>query len=93
MFALSSIFLGDFEGHCNGLASTQTGFTTWATLPELQDAVFPPKLELKNYTSVMEHCYPSLRRILDAIDSQARANPHVNTLHVLHDGNTTFPNS
>ncbi|KAJ7901806.1 hypothetical protein B0H14DRAFT_2668540 [Mycena olivaceomarginata] len=82
---------GDFEGHCNGLASTQTGFTTWATLPELQDAVFPPKLELKNYTSVMEHCYPSLRRILDAIDSQARANPHVNTLHVLHDGSWDHP--
>ncbi|KAJ6499323.1 hypothetical protein C8R45DRAFT_981984 [Mycena sanguinolenta] len=82
---------GDFEGHCNGLASSQTGFTTWATLPDLQDSVFPPKLDLNNYTSVMEHCYPSLQRILDAIDFQARANPHVNALHVLHDGSWDHP--
>ncbi|KAJ7925278.1 hypothetical protein B0H13DRAFT_1975806 [Mycena leptocephala] len=82
---------GDFEEHCKGLASSRTGFTTWATLPELNDVVFPPKLEPHNYTSVMEHCYPSLRRILDAIDAQARANPHVNTLHVLHDGAWDHP--
>ncbi|KAJ6475345.1 hypothetical protein C8R47DRAFT_1052988 [Mycena vitilis] len=82
---------GDFEDHCKGLASSQTGFTTWATLPEISDSVFPPKLEVGNNTSVMEHCYPSLRRILDAIDSQARANPHVNTLHVLHDGSWDHP--
>ncbi|KAJ7262197.1 hypothetical protein B0H12DRAFT_1104730 [Mycena haematopus] len=83
---------GDFESHCNGLASSQTGFTTWATLPELmKDSVFPPQLQLNDYTSVMEHCYPSLRRILDAIDSQVRANPHVNTLHVLHDGSWDHP--
>ncbi|KAF7361917.1 hypothetical protein MVEN_00536600 [Mycena venus] len=82
---------GDFEGHCDGLALSQTGFTTWGTLPELKDTVFPPKLNVNNYTSVMEHCYPSLRRILDAIDSQARVNPHVNTLHVLHDGSWDHP--
>ncbi|KAF8210210.1 hypothetical protein K438DRAFT_2052484 [Mycena galopus ATCC 62051] len=83
---------GDFEGHCNGLAASQTGFTTWGTLPELQDAsIFPPKLELNNHSSVMQHCFPSLRRILDAIDSQARVNPHVNTLHVLHDGSWDHP--
>ncbi|KAK7057214.1 hypothetical protein R3P38DRAFT_1166029 [Favolaschia claudopus] len=39
----------------------------------------------------MEHCYPSLRRILDAIDAQARANPHVNTLHILHDASWDHP--
>jgi hypothetical protein len=39
----------------------------------------------------MEHCYPSLWRILDAIDSQARANPHVRELHVLHDGAIDHP--
>ncbi|KAJ7703221.1 hypothetical protein B0H17DRAFT_1042316 [Mycena rosella] len=82
---------GDFEDHCRGLASSQTGFTTWATLPGLNDAVFPPSLDPTNYTSVMEHCYPSLRRILDAIDSQARANPHINGLHVLHDGAWDHP--
>jgi len=82
---------GDFMEHCEFLASSQTGFTTWGTLPELEEAVFPPKLELNNDTSVMEHCYPSLRRILDAIDAQARANPHVNTLHVLHDGSWDHP--
>ncbi|KAJ6609895.1 hypothetical protein B0H10DRAFT_2063017 [Mycena sp. CBHHK59/15] len=81
---------GDFEGHCHSLASAQTGFTTWATLPEL-DSGFPPSLDSTNQTSVMEHCYPSLRRILDAIDLQARANPHVRALHVLHDGAWDHP--
>ncbi|KAJ7462265.1 hypothetical protein B0H11DRAFT_2054875 [Mycena galericulata] len=82
---------GDFEEHCRSLASSQTGFTTWATLPDLTDAVFPPSLDPMNYTSVMDHCYPSLRRILDAIDSQARANPHISSLHVLHDGAWDHP--
>lgn len=91
LIALTLPGIGDFEDHCRGLASTQTGFTTWATLPELNDAVFPPFLDPANYTSVMDHCYPSLRRILDAIDSQARANPHISSLHVLHDGAWDHP--
>ncbi|KAJ7725844.1 hypothetical protein DFH07DRAFT_896786 [Mycena maculata] len=82
---------GDFEDHCRGLASTQTGFTTWATLPELGGAVFPPSLDPTNSTSVIEHCYPTLQRILDAVDSQARANPHISSLHVLHDGAWDHP--
>ncbi|KAJ6586901.1 hypothetical protein DFH09DRAFT_1141873 [Mycena vulgaris] len=82
---------GDFEDHCRGLATSQMGFTTWATLPDLHDAVFPPLLDSTNHTSTMDHCYPSLRRILDAIDSQARANPDVRALHVLHDGAWDHP--
>ncbi|KAJ7497274.1 hypothetical protein FB451DRAFT_1210721 [Mycena latifolia] len=82
---------GDFEEHCRALASSQTGFTTWATLPGLNDAVFPPSLDPNNHTSIMDHCYPSLRRILDAIDSQARANPRVREMHVLHDGAWDHP--
>ncbi|KAJ7218085.1 hypothetical protein GGX14DRAFT_439658 [Mycena pura] len=82
---------GDFEDHCRSLASSQTGFTTWATLPQLNGAVLPPALDSANSTSIMEHCYPSLRRILDAIDSKARANPHVRALHVLHDGAWDHP--
>ncbi|KAJ7287556.1 hypothetical protein C8J57DRAFT_1049199, partial [Mycena rebaudengoi] len=86
------LVLGDFEDHCRGLASTQTGFTTWATLPQLSsDSILPPKLDSANYTSTMEHCYPSLRRILDAIDFQARRNPNVRALHVLHDGAWDHP--
>lgn len=84
-------FPGDFEDHCRGLASTQTGFTTWATLPQLDNVIFPPSLDSANHSSVMDHCYPSLRRILDAIDFQARANPHVRALHVLHDGAWDHP--
>ncbi|KAJ7647355.1 hypothetical protein FB45DRAFT_998502 [Roridomyces roridus] len=82
---------GDFEDHCRGLASSQTGFTTWATLPELADTVFPPLLDTQNRSSVMEHCFPSLSRILQAIDYQASINPHITTLHVLHDGAWDHP--
>lgn len=44
-----------------------------------------------NETSVVEHCYPTLSRILSAIDMHARARPHLRTLHVLHDGSWDHP--
>ncbi|KAF9268666.1 hypothetical protein L218DRAFT_917602 [Marasmius fiardii PR-910] len=76
---------GDFPDHCMGLADSGTGFTTWATLPSLHDSILPPSLDTKNKTSVMEHCYSSLRRILDAIDRHAIKKPHLRTLYILHD--------
>ncbi|KAF8971133.1 hypothetical protein BDZ97DRAFT_1341378 [Flammula alnicola] len=82
---------GDFEDHCKYLAETRQGFTTWATLPLLEPAILPPKLDIYNATTVMDHCYPSLRRILSAISYQARDRPHLRTLHVLHDGAWDHP--
>ncbi|KAG5653431.1 hypothetical protein H0H81_000433 [Sphagnurus paluster] len=82
---------GDFESHCETLASRQTGFTTWATLPSLHLSVFPPALDQNNHTSVVTHCYPSLPRIVAAIDAQVRSKPHLRTLHVLHDGAWDHP--
>ena len=82
---------GDFEGHCKSLAERQQGLTTWATLPLLQSAMFPPLLDTSNATSIMEHCYPSLYRILDAVSHQARSHPHLRTLHILHDGAWDHP--
>lgn len=51
--------------------------------------MFPPSLDPTNNTSVMDHCYPSLQRILDAIDSALVG--HVRELHVLHDGAGDHP--
>ncbi|RDB16754.1 hypothetical protein Hypma_002386 [Hypsizygus marmoreus] len=82
---------GDFEGHCHSLAEGHAGFTTWATLPALQPSVFPPALDPRNGTSIFEHCYPTLDRILAAIDSQVRSKPHLRTIHVLHDGAWDHP--
>jgi len=82
---------GDFEDHCNHLATTRQGFTTWATLPELQSSILDPVLDTANSTSVLQHCYPSLYRILDAVSHQARRNPEIRTLHVLHDGAWDHP--
>lgn len=39
----------------------------------------------------MEHCYPSLHRILSAITSQALKNPTIRTIHILHDGAWDHP--
>ncbi|KAF9010690.1 hypothetical protein BDQ17DRAFT_1234143 [Cyathus striatus] len=82
---------GDFKGHCEYLARDRVGFTTWATLPLLQDSVLAPALDTGNITSVMEHCYPTLYRILDAVTVQAKRNPNVRRLHVLHDGAWDHP--
>jgi len=57
---------GDFGEHCKYLGENEQGFTTWATLPILQPAILPPKLDTHNATTVMDHCYPSLYRILDS---------------------------
>ena len=38
----------------------------------------------------MEHCYPSLRRILDLIDMHARSRT-LRVLHILHDGAWDHP--
>lgn len=77
---------GDFESHCDFLAQSASGFTTWATLPVFQDSLFPPSLDARNKSSIIEHCYPSLYRILDAIDFQIRSRPHVRAVYALHDG-------
>ncbi|TFK74056.1 hypothetical protein BDN72DRAFT_834066 [Pluteus cervinus] len=82
---------GDFEEHCHVLAKEHTGFTTWATLPELRSRVAHPPLDTENATSVVEHCYPSLRRILSVIDEHAKAHPHIRALHMLHDGAWDHP--
>ncbi|KAL1735532.1 hypothetical protein EV714DRAFT_200450 [Schizophyllum commune] len=81
---------GDFETHCSYLAKDYTGFTTWATLPELYNSVYSPPLSTGNASSVMEHCYPSLRRILDLIDMHARSRT-LRVLHILHDGAWDHP--
>lgn len=67
------------------------GFTTWATLPILKSTIFPPALNPINQTSVIEHCYPTLERILATIDAHIRAKPHLRTIHVLHDGAWDHP--
>ena len=82
---------GDFEDHCKFLADTHEGFTTWATLPLLQPAIFPPALDTNNATTVLAHCFPALRRVLAAVSMHARARPHLRALHVLHDGAWDHP--
>lgn len=82
---------GDFEDHCLYLAETRQGFTTWATLPLIQQTIYSPALDTYNATSVMAHCYPSLHRILDVISDQARNKSHLRRLHVLHDGAWDHP--
>jgi len=82
---------GDFEEHCKMLGERHEGITTWATLPFLQPSIFPPSLDISNDTSIMQHCYPTLYRILDAVSHQARSHPHIRRLHVLHDGAWDHP--
>ncbi|CAL1712936.1 unnamed protein product [Somion occarium] len=78
---------GDFEEHCQYLSKTQQPFTSWSTLPDIQShSAFPPRLDTSNETSIMEHCYPTLDRILDTIDAQVRNRPHLRSVYVLHDG-------
>lgn len=79
---------GDFEAHCHSLAEEHMGFTTWAALPMLNPSTLPPTL---NSTNIFEHCYPTLERILAAIDVYARARPHLRKVHVLHDGAWDHP--
>ncbi|KAF9522659.1 hypothetical protein CPB83DRAFT_864130 [Crepidotus variabilis] len=76
---------GDFEGHCPGLARKQLGFTTWASLPILLPSILGPPFNRTDPVSVVQHCYPSLDRIFEAITVQARRNPHIHRLHILHD--------
>jgi hypothetical protein len=77
---------GDFQNHCDYLAETVTGFTTWAKLQTVQEAVYPPSLDIHNRSSVVEHCYSSLRRILNTIDSYMLRKPYIHTVYFLHDG-------
>lgn len=50
-----------------------------------------PALDSSNGTSIFEHCYPDLERIISAIDVYARAKPHLRTIHILHDGAWDHP--
>ncbi|CAA7260580.1 unnamed protein product [Cyclocybe aegerita] len=82
---------GDFEDHCKYLNTTHQGFTTWGSLPLLRPATYPPALNTTDAASIMEHCYPSLHRILDAISKQARSRGNVRAIHILHDGAWDHP--
>ncbi|TFL07545.1 hypothetical protein BDV98DRAFT_647105 [Pterulicium gracile] len=82
---------GDFEDHCRILSERQTGFTTWAVLPELQSAILSPPLDTANGSSVMEHCYPSIERVIAAIKMQTERHPLTTAVHVLHDGAWDHP--
>ncbi|KAF8627814.1 hypothetical protein AX15_004239 [Amanita polypyramis BW_CC] len=82
---------GDFEDHCKYLAQEHVGFTTWATLPVLQRSVLSPSINTTNTTSILEHCYPSLIRVLSAVSQQALKYPDLHTLHILHDGAWDHP--
>ncbi|GJJ14888.1 hypothetical protein Clacol_009157 [Clathrus columnatus] len=86
-----SVLSGDFEEHCEHLAFKKIGFTTWATLPILQPSVFPPSIVPSNMSSVIEHCYPSITRILSAITLQAKRHPEARKLLILHDGTLDHP--
>lgn len=77
---------GDFPKHCDYLAEATAGFTTWARLETLKPSIFPPALDVSNSTSVVEHCYPSLRRIIDSMDIHFKRKPHIRTVYFLHDG-------
>lgn len=61
------------------------GFTKWNTLPAISSTTLFPQLNPANATSVMDHCYPSLSRIMEAIDRQAHRKPHIRALHIIHD--------
>ncbi|KAF8629201.1 hypothetical protein AX17_005786 [Amanita inopinata Kibby_2008] len=82
---------GDFETHCQYLAQHRMGFTTWITLPSLHSSIYPPSLDVTNATSIIEHCYPSLQRILAAVSHQVRSRPNLRVLHILHDGGWNHP--
>lgn len=82
---------GDFERHCVAQARIHLGFTTWATLPSLENSTFPPSLQVSNESSIVEHCYPPLSRILSIIDHHARSRPSLRTIHMLHDGAWNHP--
>lgn len=39
----------------------------------------------------MQHCYPDISRVVDIIETYARARPHLRALYVLHDGAWDHP--
>ncbi|KAK0476662.1 hypothetical protein IW261DRAFT_1367446 [Armillaria novae-zelandiae] len=80
---------GDFSSHCLYLAESQKNFTTWATLPSLN--ILPTALDVQNSSSVMEHCYPTLPRVIDAIRIGIERAPHARVLHILHDAKWDHP--
>lgn len=82
---------GDFKNHCQILCKKQTGFTTWAVLPGLQPVILSPSLDTTNRSSVMEHCYPSMERVIAAVKVQAEKHPLTTAVHVLHDGAWDHP--
>jgi len=76
----------DFVDRCKTAAKEKTGFSDWANLPSVLSTALSPHLNTENATSVMEHCYPPLSRIMEAIDHHARRKPYIHAIHIIHDG-------
>ncbi|KAJ4483465.1 hypothetical protein J3R30DRAFT_3284294 [Lentinula aciculospora] len=80
----------EFVDHCRTAAQQKLGFTNWANLPSsIPITTLPPQLNPENDSSVMQHCYPSLFRVMDAVDMQVRRKPYLRTIHIIHDGVTS----
>ncbi|KAJ3724444.1 hypothetical protein C8R42DRAFT_577111 [Lentinula raphanica] len=71
---------------CETAAQRNSGLVNWANLPAIQSTMLPPRLDSRNASSVMEHCNPSLLRVMEAIDRQVRRKPYLRTIHIVHDG-------
>ncbi|KAJ3735656.1 hypothetical protein DFJ43DRAFT_990967 [Lentinula guzmanii] len=76
----------EFLEHCKTAAQQHLGFMNWANLPAVLSTTLPPRLNPGNDSSVMEHCSPSLSRVMDAIDRQVRRKPYLRSVHIIHDG-------
>ncbi|KIK67472.1 hypothetical protein GYMLUDRAFT_156577 [Collybiopsis luxurians FD-317 M1] len=76
---------GDLSEHCKSAAESRSGFSNWANIPSISTQTLPPLLDNNNATSVMDHCYPPLSRVVDAIDHQIRRKPYIRAIHIIHD--------
>ncbi|KAF5393352.1 hypothetical protein D9757_000546 [Collybiopsis confluens] len=70
---------------CKTAAQRKIGFSNWANIPSISAQTLPPLLDTNDTASVINHCYPPLSRILDAIDHQIRRKPYIRSVYIIHD--------
>lgn len=86
---------GDFTVHCNFLASWNSDWNAFNSLPELPDQYdqvnSDPRLSPENHKAYVDHCYPSIEQVVEKVETVRReSHEPLDHIYIMTNGDNSF---
>lgn len=86
---------GDFLAHCRFLASRNSDWNVFNSFPELPDKYdkvhSDPRLSPENHKAYMDHCYPSVERIVEKVKTvREESREPLEYLYIMTNGDASW---